>query len=79
MIDLTVNGRAQRLDVEVATLSNRGEIWQTGAQALDVQAGQLINEGIGQVDHRFLDVGPGQCHHLLAGGHVHGGNAAIAR
>lgn len=43
---------AQRLDVEVTTLSNRGEIWQTGAQALDVQAGQLINEvgaALGQV------------------------------
>jgi filamentous hemagglutinin len=43
---------AQRLDVEVASLNNRGEIWQTGAQALHVQAGQLSNEAgavLGQV------------------------------
>ncbi len=35
---------AQRLDLAVASLNNRGEIWQTGAQALHVQAGQLSNE-----------------------------------
>lgn len=52
--DMRNNGQldAQRLDVVVINLSNRGEIWQTGAQALDVQAGQLSNEAgaaLGQV------------------------------
>ena len=30
--------------------------------------GQLVDQGVGQVDHRFLDVRLRQGHHLLAGG-----------
>ncbi|MFN9390595.1 MAG: hypothetical protein ACK6DF_13880, partial [Betaproteobacteria bacterium] len=43
--DLSNSGRinAQRLDVRVASLSNSGDIWQSGGQALRVSAAALTN------------------------------------
>ncbi|MCA3131434.1 MAG: hemagglutinin repeat-containing protein [Rhodocyclaceae bacterium] len=43
--DLSNSGRinAQRLDVRVASLSNSGDIWQSGSQALRVSAAALTN------------------------------------
>ncbi len=44
--DLNNSGRvdAQRLDIEVDNLSNSGDLWQSGAQNLNVQANHISNE-----------------------------------
>lgn len=51
----TGRSAGQRLDIDVGSLANeglgpkRGEIWQTGAQALEVQAGTVRNGAGGRV------------------------------
>jgi filamentous hemagglutinin len=66
---------AQRLDVAVVNLTNSGDIWQSGAQALDVQASVLDNQAGAALGPVVAPTSPSPPTQPEAGGGQAGGGA----